>query len=37
MHPYLFALEEALLVTVGEVQGDSQDPRRVLHFLNEII
>lgn len=34
---YLLALEEALLVTVGDVQGESQHPRSVLHALNEII
>lgn len=37
MYPYLFALEETLLVTVGDVQRESQDPRSVLHALNEII
>lgn len=37
MYPYLFALEKALLVTVGDVQRESQDPRSVLHALNEII
>lgn len=34
---YLFALEEALLVTVRDVQRESQDPGGVLHALNEII
>lgn len=33
----LFALKEALLVTVGDVQRESQNPRSVLHALNEII
>lgn len=37
VHPYLFALEETLLVTVGDVQRQSQDPRSVLHALNEIV
>lgn len=37
MNPYLFALEEALLVTVGDVQSESKDPRSVFHTLNEII
>lgn len=37
MCPHLSALEEALLVTVGDVQRESQDPRSVLHALNEII
>lgn len=37
MYLYLFALEEALLVTVGDVQRESQDPGSVLHALNEII
>lgn len=37
MYPYLFALEEALLVTVGDVQRESQDPGSVFHALNEII
>ncbi len=37
MRPHLFALEETLLVAVGDVQRQSQDPRSVLHALNEII
>lgn len=37
MFPYLFALEESLLVTVGDVQRERQDPGSVLHALNEII
>lgn len=37
MLPYLFALEESLLVTVGDVQRECQDPGSVLHALNEII
>lgn len=37
MYPYLFALEETLPVTVGDVQRESQDPRSVLHALNLII
>ncbi len=34
---YLFAFEEALLVTVGDVQRERQDPWSVLHALNDII
>lgn len=37
IHLYLFALEEALLVTVGNVQWESKDLRSVLHGLDEII
>lgn len=35
--PHLPALEEALLVTVGDVEGQSQDPGRVLHALEEVV
>lgn len=34
---YLSALEEALLVTVGDVQRERQDPRSILHALNEVV
>lgn len=33
----LFALEEALLVTVGNVQRESKDLRSVFHGLDDII
>lgn len=36
-YPYLFAFEKALLVTVGDVERESHDPRSVLHGFNEII
>lgn len=34
---YLSALEEALLVTVGDVQRERQHPRSILHALNEVV
>lgn len=34
---YLPPLEEALLVTVGDVQRERQDPGGVLHALNEVV
>lgn len=36
-HAYLFTLEEALLVTVGDVERERQDPGRVLHALNGVV
>lgn len=35
--PHLPALEEALLVTVGDVERQSQNPGRVLHALEEVV
>lgn len=37
MTPYLLAFEEALFVTVGDVQRQRQDSRRVLHALDHVI
>lgn len=35
--PHLPALEEALLVTVGDVERQGQDSGRVLHALEEVV
>ena len=37
MFEYLLALVEALLVTVGDVEGEGHDLRGVLHLLNNPI